>query len=291
MASAPSEPRPVLGRVDKAGRLIAADPELEELQREAGSELGQTLALPQVAAVAQLARKLGTAVSRPGDRGLGRQRYRVVGPRHARRRRDRLVARRLDGRAPQRAAARGAFLAAEAKSRPRRRATNGRPTRSFGSSRFRPTLPNCSASMSQKAAGAPLTRILRLEEDDDGDMPLISALAARRGFYRPARPQPPDESRSVVLERRGRHRGRRRVSPASAARREAIRRRCQASARARAPSSTMRSMRCCARRSTGSSKARNGSSRAPTGRCAAIMRATATTLRRPRGTAVGRSRR
>jgi len=65
MASAPSEPRAVLGRVDKAGRLIAADPELEALQREAGSMVGQTLALPQVAAVAQLARKLRITVVRP----------------------------------------------------------------------------------------------------------------------------------------------------------------------------------------------------------------------------------
>ena len=65
MASAPSEPRAVLGRLDRAGRLIAADPELEALQREAGSAVGQRLALPQVAAVAQLARKLGTAVARP----------------------------------------------------------------------------------------------------------------------------------------------------------------------------------------------------------------------------------
>src|SRR5690242_18786155 len=65
VASAPSEPRAVSGRVDKAGRLIAADPELETLQREAGSALGQTLALPQVAAVAHLARELGTPVSRP----------------------------------------------------------------------------------------------------------------------------------------------------------------------------------------------------------------------------------
>ena len=65
MASAPSERPPVLGRVDKAGRLIAADAELEGLQRAAGSGIGQMLALPQVAAVAQLARKLGIAVSRP----------------------------------------------------------------------------------------------------------------------------------------------------------------------------------------------------------------------------------
>src|SRR5205085_1794208 len=65
VASAPSEPRPVLGRLDEAGRLIAADPELEALQRQAGSDLGQLLALPQIAAVAQLARKLGMPVSRP----------------------------------------------------------------------------------------------------------------------------------------------------------------------------------------------------------------------------------
>src|SRR5437879_9252068 len=65
VASVPSEPRPVLGRLDRADRLVSADPELEALQREAGSSLGQPLALPQVAAVAQLARKLRTPVSRP----------------------------------------------------------------------------------------------------------------------------------------------------------------------------------------------------------------------------------
>ena len=85
MASAPSEPRPVLGRVDKAGRLIAADPELEALQREAGSSVGQMLALPQIAAVAQLARKLGIAVVAPGDRRVDRSRHRAVGSRDARR--------------------------------------------------------------------------------------------------------------------------------------------------------------------------------------------------------------
>ena len=65
MASVPSEPKPVFGRIDRAGRLVFADPELEALQREAGSALGETLALPQIAAVAALARKLGTPVSRP----------------------------------------------------------------------------------------------------------------------------------------------------------------------------------------------------------------------------------
>src|SRR3954452_4685017 len=64
MASAPSEPRPVLGRIDTAGRLIAADPELEALQRQAGARIGQKLALPQVAAIAQLARTLRIPIAR-----------------------------------------------------------------------------------------------------------------------------------------------------------------------------------------------------------------------------------
>src|SRR5690349_10341325 len=65
MASAPSDPRPVLGRVDRHGRLIAADPELAGLQSEAGSGIGAELALPQIASIARLARKLGVPVSRP----------------------------------------------------------------------------------------------------------------------------------------------------------------------------------------------------------------------------------
>jgi len=65
MASRPSEPRVVLGRVDKAGRLVSADPELEALQREAGSDVGHVLALPQIAAIADLVRKLGIPVARP----------------------------------------------------------------------------------------------------------------------------------------------------------------------------------------------------------------------------------
>ena len=44
MASAPSDPRPVIGRIDKSGKLVSADPQLEALQREAGSSVGHVLA-------------------------------------------------------------------------------------------------------------------------------------------------------------------------------------------------------------------------------------------------------
>ena len=64
MASAPSDLGPVNGRVDREGRLTSADPPLLRLQQEAGSKLGAPLALPQLAAVARSAMKLGVPLSR-----------------------------------------------------------------------------------------------------------------------------------------------------------------------------------------------------------------------------------
>jgi signal transduction histidine kinase len=64
MASAPFDLGPVTGRVDREGRLTAADPALLKLQEEAGSKLGALLALPQIAAVARSAMKLGVPLSR-----------------------------------------------------------------------------------------------------------------------------------------------------------------------------------------------------------------------------------
>jgi signal transduction histidine kinase len=64
MASAPFDLGPVTGRVDRDGRLVSADAALLRLQEEAGSKLGAPLALPQIAAVARSAMKLGVPLSR-----------------------------------------------------------------------------------------------------------------------------------------------------------------------------------------------------------------------------------
>jgi signal transduction histidine kinase len=64
VASAPSGRPPVTGRVDREGRLIAADAELLRLQEEAGSKLGAPLALPQLAALVRSAIKLRVPLSR-----------------------------------------------------------------------------------------------------------------------------------------------------------------------------------------------------------------------------------
>src|SRR5688500_15147491 len=65
VASAPGDPQAIFGRVDSAGLLVEADPMLTELQNDAGAAVGARLALPQLAAVVRLVRKLGIAVSRP----------------------------------------------------------------------------------------------------------------------------------------------------------------------------------------------------------------------------------
>ena len=64
MASVPSGMDPVTGRVDREGRLTEADPALLRLQQDAGSALGAPLALPQLAAVVRSAMKLGVPLSR-----------------------------------------------------------------------------------------------------------------------------------------------------------------------------------------------------------------------------------
>jgi signal transduction histidine kinase len=197
MATFPSEPRAVSGRVDRRGRLIAADPELEALQREAGSSLGQELALPQVGAVAQLARKLGTPVSRlaiaasadadielwvnatpEGDEvRLSLEGWKLrpaAGPRLG----------NLLG---------GAAVAEDSATQHEWSADEELRIISLSGD-----LAELLGADAAEAAGQPLTRLVRLEEDESGDMPLVSALAARRGFSgQPARSR--DGTRSIRI--------------------------------------------------------------------------------------------
>lgn len=181
MASAPSEPRAVLGRLDKSGRLIAADPELEALQREAGSAIGRTLALPQVAAVAQLARKLGTAVARPAIAASTEHDIELwvnAKPEGEE------IALSLEGwtvRAP--AGPRLASLLEGGNE------TGTATSRNEWSTDEELRIISLSSDFAEllgidvgEAAGTALTRVIRLEEDELGEMPLVNALAARRSF-------------------------------------------------------------------------------------------------------------
>ena len=54
----------VRGRIDSDGRLVEAEPRLMALHRAAGGEESGPLAVPQIAALARLARRLGIVISR-----------------------------------------------------------------------------------------------------------------------------------------------------------------------------------------------------------------------------------
>jgi signal transduction histidine kinase len=188
----------VLGRLDRGGRLISADAELEALQREAGSSLGQPLALPQISAVAQLARKLRTPVSRPAiaastDHDI--ELWVRATPEGEE------IALSLEGwtirapAGPRLAAILGGGTEAE---------TGGARNEWAADEELR--IISLSTDLAEllgvdpdEVAGQPLTRVVRLEEDDSGEMPLISALAARRGFTGQHARSRADESRAVIL--------------------------------------------------------------------------------------------
>ncbi len=178
MASAPAIP--VMGIVDAGGRLTAADPDLLGLQEEAGSRLGKVLAVPQLAAIARLARKLGVPVSRAAVAGAGNgdvdlwvraepagEAVRlvidswVVRPAHGP---------RWWGRGDAAGEAQEAGSAAD---------------RFVTDPEFRVT--ELSATLARRLGTAErpdvaLTRLFRLEADDDGEMPLLAAAASRAAF-------------------------------------------------------------------------------------------------------------
>lgn len=198
MASVPSEPRPVLGRIDKAGRLVAADPELEALQRQAGATLGQRLALPQVAAIAELARKLGIAVTRPAVAASADHDVEMwveAIPQGDE------VALTLQGWTERPPVA------------PRLASLLGGPSEADSADSHNewvadeelrlislsPELAEHLAVDVAEVSGQPLTRALRLIENDAGEMPLISALAGRRAFTGQSAASRTDETRLLTL--------------------------------------------------------------------------------------------
>jgi len=180
MASAPSDPGPIGGRVDSSGRLVAADPELERLQTEAGSSIGASIALPQLAAVVRVAQRLGIPISR---RVLAAGREQDVD----------MWVRAVPGNGE--VAITIERWAPRSASPPRLAATNSAQdekllpeplTWSVDEQLRLITMSGALAELAsceeREIAGQPLTRLFRLQEGEDGEMPLLDALAARRDF-------------------------------------------------------------------------------------------------------------
>jgi signal transduction histidine kinase len=170
----------VTARVDALGRLVEADALIAELQAEAGSQVGAKLALPQLAAVARLVRKLGISVSRPAV----------------------CAARDHDIEMWVRAEPDGEDVVLTVEKWKKRPPAPSRLEVAAGDDeligkavrnswatdaelRFTSLSPDLAQLLGVDAAdavGQPLTRFLRLEEGEDGAMPLLAALAARSPF-------------------------------------------------------------------------------------------------------------
>lgn len=179
MASVPSDLGPVTGRVDRDGRLTEADPPLLRLQQEAGSKLGAPLALPQLAAVARSAIKLGVPLSRavlaasqsqdldlwvrvePDENGasLTIEGWKAKPPAPPR-----LT---LVGNEPDEA-------------EPKRLGLTTDPELKI--SRIDDELVTMLGLNPDEVIGQPLTRHFQLTDDGSGVMPLLTALVSRQGF-------------------------------------------------------------------------------------------------------------
>ena len=180
MASAPDLPQPVTGRVDSIGRLVEADAMLAELQAQAGAQLGGKLALPQLAAVARLVRKLGIAVSRPAIVAAEDHDVEMWVRAEPAGEDVLLFIEKWKKRAP--APSRLEVAASDDE-------LIGPAARNSWAADSELRFTSVSAELAQalgvdaaEAMGKPLTRYLRLEEGDEGALPLLAALASRSGF-------------------------------------------------------------------------------------------------------------
>lgn len=198
MASAPSEPRPVRGRVDHDGRLVAADPELEALQVDAGSRLGARLALPQIAAIARLARSLGIPVTRPAiaadqERDLDLW---VRAEPHG----DEVELSIEGWRARAAAAPRLTSIADPAAAPGAAASFEWAADAELRLTAISVELAEILGVSADGAIGLSLMRLFRLEEGEDGEMPLVSAVAARQSFAgQNARPRAADAATPLLL--------------------------------------------------------------------------------------------
>ena len=181
MATAPSERGPVRGRLDAQDRLISADPELVALQVDAGSQFGSELALPQIRSIARLARKLGVPIYRNAvAAGLSRTLNCGSAPRP---KATRWPCRSNAGSIVPPAAPRLGTLVPHEQhidlgAAPEEWAANedlSIVSMSSGLAEKLGTTP-------EEAIGKPLTRFLKLEENEDGELPLLVAATSRSEF-------------------------------------------------------------------------------------------------------------
>lgn len=171
----------VHGRLDAELRLIEAEPRLAALQRSAGGEVGGPLAVPQIAALARLARRLGITISRPAiaAEGEGDLDLWVRAQPHGDG-----VDLAISGWTEH--AARGPAPSSEAERQSDfLRAAADWVWETDAGLLFTSLSPAAAAAAGRPASelvGRQLTRLFRLIEQEEGDMPILTALAEQRRF-------------------------------------------------------------------------------------------------------------
>ncbi|MES2753893.1 MAG: HAMP domain-containing sensor histidine kinase [Pseudomonadota bacterium] len=166
---------PVRGLIDGDGRLVEADPRLEDLNARAGGVVGAALAVPQLATLARLARRLRILVSRAvrvadGDEDL-----------------DLWVRAEPDGAAVRLAITGWSFRNAwePAPGLDEHLPGDGWRWESDAALRLTYLAEDAAARFGIDAAtmlGQPLTRVFALTEAADGSLPILAAVAAQARF-------------------------------------------------------------------------------------------------------------
>lgn len=171
----------VNGSIDAEGRLVEADPPLADLHGRAGGRSRGALAVPQIAALARLSRRLNIVVSRPaiaadGDRDLDLWvRAEPVGDR---------INLSIAGWT-ERPAHRPHILPTADREADFARASADWIWETDESLRVTMLSPSAGAAIGAAAsqmAGRPLTSLFRFREHEDGALPILVALAERRRF-------------------------------------------------------------------------------------------------------------
>ena len=171
----------VSGRLDADGRLIEADPPLVALQVQAGGSTGGMLAVPQIAALARLAQRLGITVSRAAVAANGEADLDLWVRAEPEGKEVALAITGWTQRAPR--------PPAPSPSREREadflRAAADWTWETDDTLRLTTLSPGAGAAIGSAPStfvGKQLTRLFRFLENADGGLPILNALAEHRGF-------------------------------------------------------------------------------------------------------------
>ncbi|HEY5710857.1 MAG TPA: PAS domain-containing sensor histidine kinase [Allosphingosinicella sp.] len=180
----PTDQIAVAGRIDAEGRLIAADPALASLHQQAGGREGGVLAVPQIAALARLARRLGITVSRAAIAADGEQDVDLwvrAAPEGDE------IALAITGWSERPALAPAPTQPPAAREADFQRAAADWMWETDDTLRLTSLSAGAAAAIGRvpsELIGKQLTRLFRFRESEDGALPILSALAEHKSFDR-----------------------------------------------------------------------------------------------------------